>query len=221
MSVVEAIKFKIASLNSKINRVGEVVFGHNYIPQSENGESMLDAMIQRDQNIDLRNLQSEALANNPVLQSLGLKGHPAVKALGYAAGEQIGDKLSPLLGGNPATAVRSLHEGLNNPNVMRSFRKQTPANLDEKNEAMKALVNQFHRSSPSEADGNAKTSSEKLIGGEGDNKPDKLFNKKELAKGLKHETEHTKDKSIAKEIAKDHLSERSDYYSALARAKIE
>jgi hypothetical protein len=65
-----------------------------------------------------------------------------------------------------------------------------------------------------------KQSREKLIGGLGDNKADKLFNKKELNKGINHETEHTADKSIAKEIAKDHLSERKDHYTALDRAKV-
>jgi hypothetical protein len=104
---------------------------------------------------------------------------------------------------------------------MGNFGRLAPASFDEKNDAMAALVHKFHRSQPSEADGNAKTSSEKLIGGEGDNKPDSRYPKKELAKGVKHETEHTKDKQVAKEIAKDHLEERADYYSALAKAKIE
>jgi hypothetical protein len=66
-----------------------------------------------------------------------------------------------------------------------------------------------------------KQAADKLKGGEGDNKPDGLFNRKELAKGEEHEGEHTKDKGIAKEIAKDHLSERKDYYSALAKAKLD
>lgn len=65
-----------------------------------------------------------------------------------------------------------------------------------------------------------KQAADKLKGGEGDNKPDKAFNKKELLQGEKHEEEHTRDKSIAKEIAKDHLSERKDYYSALAKSKL-
>ena len=82
--IVEALKFKIASLKSKINRVGEVVFGHNYIPQLEHGESMLDSMIARDNEINTRHAQAETLANNPVAGAVGLKGHPALKALGYA-----------------------------------------------------------------------------------------------------------------------------------------
>ena len=65
-----------------------------------------------------------------------------------------------------------------------------------------------------------KNSSEKLVGGKGDHQPDSKYSKKELAKGVVHETEHTDDKSVAKEIAKDHLEEKSDYYDELGKAKL-
>lgn len=51
-----------------------------------------------------------------------------------------------------------------------------------------------------------------LHGGLGDNKPDSSFDPKELSMGEKHETEHTDNSLIAKEIAKDHLSEDPKYY---------
>jgi hypothetical protein len=54
-----------------------------------------------------------------------------------------------------------------------------------------------------------------LAGGAADNKPDSLYPAKELAKGKAHESEHVRNKQIAKEIAKDHLEERKDYYTAL------
>ena len=65
-----------------------------------------------------------------------------------------------------------------------------------------------------------KQAAEKLKGGEGDNKADSEFNKLELAKGVEHEEEHTGSKTVAKEIAKDHLSERGDYYTALLKSKL-
>lgn len=65
-----------------------------------------------------------------------------------------------------------------------------------------------------------KQAAEKLKGGKGDNKPDDLFNKDELSKGVKHEHEHTTDDDTAKEIAKDHLAERNDYYTALTKSKL-
>ncbi|MCJ7766800.1 hypothetical protein MUP79_00210 [Candidatus Bathyarchaeota archaeon] len=58
---------------------------------------------------------------------------------------------------------------------------------------------------------------EKIIGGLGDNRPDSDFPKAELKKGIKVEMEHTKDPKVAKEIAKDHLSESSIYYKELAK----
>jgi hypothetical protein len=58
---------------------------------------------------------------------------------------------------------------------------------------------------------------EYILGGKGDFKPDSLFNKKQLMKGMKVEMEHTHNKSIAKEIAKDHLTEHPKYYVYLER----
>ena len=62
---------------------------------------------------------------------------------------------------------------------------------------------------------------EELIGGKADNKPDSDFDSEELKNGIKHELEHTNNKKLAKEIAKDHLSEDPKYYSKLKKAKID
>jgi hypothetical protein len=51
-----------------------------------------------------------------------------------------------------------------------------------------------------------------LSGGEADHKPDSEFPTEALAEGKKHEREHTDNAEIAKEIAKDHLSEDPAYY---------
>jgi len=56
---------------------------------------------------------------------------------------------------------------------------------------------------------------EKLKGGEADNKPDTTFPQAQLDKGMKVETEHTENKQVAKEIAKDHLEESPKYYTEL------
>lgn len=47
--------------------------------------------------------------------------------------------------------------------------------------------------------------------------PDDEFDKEQLAKGIKVEKEHTDDPDIAKEIAKDHLTELKDYYTRLEK----
>jgi hypothetical protein len=64
-----------------------------------------------------------------------------------------------------------------------------------------------------------KVKNENLVkGGKGDGKKDKDFDEKELAMGIKVEMEHTKNPKIAKEIAKDHLSEDPHYYSKLKKS---
>tara|TARA_R110000868_G_C10973188_1_gene771451 strand:+ start:6306 stop:8117 length:1812 start_codon:yes stop_codon:yes gene_type:complete len=57
---------------------------------------------------------------------------------------------------------------------------------------------------------------DKIPGGLADNKSPKDFDPKKLAQGVKVEMEHTSDKSIATEIAMDHLTEDSKYYQKLA-----
>jgi len=54
-----------------------------------------------------------------------------------------------------------------------------------------------------------------LPGGRGDDLPDDKFEEDQLDAGIKVELEHTKDKKLAKEIAKDHLSEDPNYYKKL------
>lgn len=56
---------------------------------------------------------------------------------------------------------------------------------------------------------------DKLKGGVADKKKSSDFDQRQLRIGIKHEMEHTKDKSIAQEIAMDHLTEDPDYYKKL------
>ena len=51
-----------------------------------------------------------------------------------------------------------------------------------------------------------------LQGGKADNIPDREFSPSSLSEGASHEHEHTNKNQVAKEIAKDHLSEDPDYY---------
>ena len=60
-------------------------------------------------------------------------------------------------------------------------------------------------------------SEDKLPGGAGDDKPDTEFDQEQLKIGIKHELEHTKDEKIAKEIAKDHLTEDPNYYKKIKK----
>lgn len=51
-----------------------------------------------------------------------------------------------------------------------------------------------------------------MTGGKGDGKPDAAFNRKSLSKGVASELEHTSNPAVAKEIAKDHLTEDRSAY---------
>lgn len=51
--------------------------------------------------------------------------------------------------------------------------------------------------------------------------PDSYFDPRELALGIRIEMEHTNDRRLAKQIAKDHLVEIPDYYSRLIRMERE
>ena len=59
--------------------------------------------------------------------------------------------------------------------------------------------------------------------GRADNKgvTEKDVNRTELAMGIDMETEHTNDRSVAKEIALDHLSEDPIYYTKLKKMEAE
>lgn len=58
---------------------------------------------------------------------------------------------------------------------------------------------------------------DKLPGGLGDKKTDEDFSKEQLDKGQKVEMEHTTDPELAREIARDHLTENPRYYDDLAK----
>ena len=52
------------------------------------------------------------------------------------------------------------------------------------------------------------------------NIPDSHFNKSQLRAGARVEHEHTDDNGVAKQIAKAHLSEDTNYYVKLKKAKL-
>jgi hypothetical protein len=194
------------------NLLKQVFFGKNYIPTPAAGEDPYDAFLNKQRNMTSRKLQSEALSEHPILKSMGVKSNPALTALGYAASSPdkgLGDMLSPILGGNPAKATRNIYEGMRGANTMGAFGRMSDITEDETRGVMDSINNRFY-----------KQAKERLVGGAADNKPDKRYPKKELAKGVAHEQEHTGNKPVAKEIAKDHLEEDSNYYSTLDKYKI-
>lgn len=62
-----------------------------------------------------------------------------------------------------------------------------------------------------------KKAKEILHGGKADNVPDSAFGMTKVLEGMQVEREHTKSKEMQKEIAKDHLTEDSNYYQKLKK----
>lgn len=62
-----------------------------------------------------------------------------------------------------------------------------------------------------------KISEDLVSGGKADNVPPSKFSPAAVAKGQKVEMEHTNNPALAREIARDHLEEFPNYYSALSK----
>ncbi|MFN3152916.1 DUF5661 family protein [Bremerella sp.] len=62
-----------------------------------------------------------------------------------------------------------------------------------------------------------KEAKDQVPGGKANNKPDIAFPADEIQQGQKVEMEHTDSPAMAKEIAKDHLTESTEYYDELAK----
>ena len=99
----------------------------------------------------------------------------------------------------------------NHPEMAKEWSEHTPKGVKLPEHVKKAALIEAIK---------FKIAKDLLSGGAADNKPDSLYPPKELAKGKAHESEHVSNKQIAKEIAKDHLEERKDYYTALDKVDL-
>lgn len=134
------------------------------------------------------------------------------KAVAYALskranGEVEGDEPPPIPGKQMPT------------NALKAFFKNNPAPQD----AQVHELAEAYRVDPHVLEGQAyrmlgdklKTAGDLIPGGKADDKPDSAFNAAQLAQGVKVEMEHTDNPRLAKEIARDHLEEFGNYYTAL------
>lgn len=89
------------------------------------------------------------------------------------------------------------------------------------NDAYQKMIQQSNDDFQDEfGQGNDNSLNEDLLpGGKADDLEDDEFDSDSLEDAEKHEGEHTKNKKIAKEIAKDHLKEDPKYYDKLARVE--
>ena len=208
--------------NSVLSRF---LFGKNRMPAFTPGESVQDALERRNREYQLSEIQAKGFEKHPLVQRLGLDKNPVALASSRILASGYPETASKLLGGNWDKATKDIHEGFGGPMGMSAFGRVSPITKEETTAAIESLKNSMSKQSAlnkwlNKSAAEKREIIDKLRGGLGDAKPDSAFNKKELAKGVRHEQEHTKDRSVAREIAKDHLSERKDYYTALEKAKI-
>lgn len=122
-------------------------------------------------------------------------------------------------GGLPKDVLKSLHVPLKDNVLLRNlnFSKRAAMRsqvMDRKtfdklfNEAMQRYAQ--HQSS-----GEKRAAKDIVPGGLADHKSDSKYPKDQLRMGRKVEMEHTNDKELANEIAKDHLEEDKKYYTKL------
>lgn len=123
---------------------------------------------------------------------------------------------------------------VSNPALFKSMQehlKKSEFNNDHVNKVRKDLTKDFEKASEKlmrdifssvkeDLDDRRVEKSEykdKLPGGSADKKKPSDFNSEQLKIGAQHEMEHTKDKSLAQEIAMDHLIEDPDYYKKMKK----
>jgi hypothetical protein len=107
----------------------------------------------------------------------------------------------------------------NEPAMAKKWQEHTDKDEELPERVKKAYMAGFLKRA-SEYGLSRKEAEELLEGGIADGMSDSEFPKKELAKGVKHELEHVNNQRMAKEIAKDHLAERTDYYTALDKSNL-
>lgn len=131
-----------------LNLMLAMMMGQHYNPQPQGGESMYDALIQRDRAMHFMRLQQQSFSNNMLFKSLGVANNPYIGALGLLAGSPdslAGKMMSSGLGGNPMAASMQIYGGLAGGNVMGNFGRTAAITEGETQETMNSLAANFYR----------------------------------------------------------------------------
>lgn len=132
-----------------------MLFGQNYMPSSENGQSMHDAMLQRNRSTEFMNLQRSGFMNNGLAQRLGVGGNPVLGMLsGMASPDSaLARTMSPFVGGNPMAAQMQVYAGLAGAGTMGNFGRMSPISAGETEGVMQSLEKKFYKSQAYEGAG--------------------------------------------------------------------
>ena len=129
-----------------------------------------------------------------------------------------------VMGGSHSTSASATHQSLSRihgmdykPQIKPNADASPPGDFDSKYKPyryeLKSEIKYDHFSKGLE-EWSKKTN--KIKGGQADDKSPKDFDQEQLKIGTKHELEHTNDPKIAQEIAQDHLQEDKNYYKKLS-----
>ena len=141
-----------------INAAIQMLVGQNYMPASDNGQSMHDAVLQRNRSTEFMNLQRSGLMNNGMVSRMGLAGNPMVGMLGSIASPDsaLARTMSPFLGGNPMAAQMQLYAGLAGGGVMGNFGRMGAITAGETEDTMQAIEKVFYKHQNFEGPGGAR-----------------------------------------------------------------
>jgi len=132
-----------------------MLFGQNYMPSSENGQSMHDAMLQRNRSTEFMNLQRSGFMNNGLAKRLGAGGNPVLGMLsGMASPDSaLARTMSPFVGGNPMAAQMQVYAGLAGAGTMGNFGRMSPISAGETEGVMQSLEKKFYKTQAYEGAG--------------------------------------------------------------------
>lgn len=135
--------------NPMANMMMSMMFGHNLMPSRDDGQSMYDALIQRQRSQHFMELQRSGAANNMLFKAMGVNNNPMARSMSAMAmsspDSAMGKLMSPLLGGNPMAASMQIYGGFAGANIMGNFGRQGNISVGETEDTMNALMGNIYK----------------------------------------------------------------------------
>jgi hypothetical protein len=146
--------------NPMLDLMMSMMFGNNLMPSRDSGQSMYDALIQRERSQHFLELQRSGGANNMMFKALGINNNPIANIMSSMAmsspDSAMGKLMSPLLGGNPMAASMQIYGGFSGANIMGNFGRTNDITVQETESVMDALMNNMYKTQQYEGPGGAK-----------------------------------------------------------------
>lgn len=136
--------------NPVMNMLMMQLFGQNYMPTSDNGQSMYYSELQKQRSFEMMQSGFQGFADNPIFKRLGIGSGTSIgSTLSHMFGSPdsaVARGMSPFIGGNPAAASMQLYAGLSGSNIMGAFnRGDEGVSVAEVGEIMQSLAGNFYK----------------------------------------------------------------------------